>query len=163
MPLLKAAGGEIGFSPYEDLGTSAYDKGGGLKARFSHLGCFFSAIDLAQEPSELRAPVDRVEALAAVVARDNVQVALPETVLRTLALGIPPGVLVADDPGMDAVNEFGLLADAPFGRFDPDPVPVADAQFLGRLAVDLHQGIRIEFPKLGDLVVLGVEKKGNGS
>ena len=69
-------------------------------------------------------------------------------------------MLVADDPGVVAVNEFGLFADTPFARFDPDPVPVADAQFPGRLAVDLHQGIRVEFPKLGDLVVLGVEKVG---
>jgi hypothetical protein len=68
--------------------------------------------------------------LAAVVARDNVQVALPGTVLRTLALGIPPGMLVADDPGVDAVNEFGLLADAPFARFDPDPVPIADSRLI---------------------------------
>jgi hypothetical protein len=61
---------------------------------------------------------------------------------------------------VDAVNELGLLTDAPFARFDPDPVTIANAQCPSGFAVDLDQRIRVEFTQLGNLVVLGVKKVG---
>lgn len=123
-------------------------------------GGLFRPVDLTEKAPEPGSAVDGIEALAPVVPGDHVQVALPESELGSLALGIPPGVLVADHPGVDPVQPLGLLPDAALRGFDPDPVAVADAQVLGRLAVHLHQGVGIAPPELGRLVVLGMEEVG---
>ena len=68
-------------------------------------------------------------------------------------------MLDGNDTGIHPVAQFRPLPYPSSGQLDPDPFPVFYREFLGRLGMDLHQGIRVLGPLRCDLSVFRMKER----